>query len=50
MNALAITAVGAMTAVGEDAPATVGSIYTEAEAFRRLPVAGAPAGAAMVVS
>jgi len=29
-----------MTAVGEDAPATVGSICTEAEAFKRLAVAG----------
>jgi hypothetical protein len=29
-----------MTAVGEDAPATVGSVFTEAEAFKRLAVAG----------
>jgi len=35
-----ITAIGAVTAVGEDAPATVGSIYTEAEAFRCLSSAG----------
>jgi hypothetical protein len=40
MTALGIAAVGAMTAVGEDAPATVGSIFTEAEAFKRLAVAG----------
>ena len=47
MTALAIKAVGAITPVGEDAPATVGSIFTEA--LDALPVKGAdegPAGAA----
>jgi hypothetical protein len=39
MPPLGIAAVGAVTAVGEDASATVGSIFTEAQSFRRLPTA-----------
>jgi len=38
MMVVGISAVGAVTAVGEDAPATVGSIFTGAQAFKRLPV------------
>jgi hypothetical protein len=37
VTTLAIRAVGAVTAVGEDAPATVGSIYTEAQISGTLP-------------
>jgi len=37
VTALAITAVGSVTAVGEDAPATVGSIFTQAQVFGTLP-------------
>jgi hypothetical protein len=40
VTVLAIRAVGAVTAVGEDAPATVGSIFTEAETFKRLVAGG----------
>ena len=49
MSAIAIKAVGAITSVGEDAPATVGSIFTEAQALEGFPVEDAdesPAGAA----
>jgi hypothetical protein len=38
MMVVGISAVGAVTAVGEDAPGTVGSIFTGAQAFKRLPV------------
>ena len=38
MTALGIRAVGAVTAVGEDAPATVGSIFTDAQAFDPLAI------------
>lgn len=37
MTALTIRAVGSVTAVGEDAPATVGSIFTQAQIFGTLP-------------
>jgi hypothetical protein len=37
VTALAISAVGSVTAVGEDAPATVGSIFTQAQVFGTLP-------------
>jgi hypothetical protein len=49
VSAIAIKAVGAITSVGEDAPATVGSIFTEAQALEGFPVEDAdesPAGAA----
>lgn len=51
MIPLGIAAVGAVTVVGEDAPATVGSIFTEAQAFKRLPVSrpdGRPLAGAVV--
>jgi 3-oxoacyl-[acyl-carrier-protein] synthase-1 len=41
VSGLAIEAVGAITPVGEDAPATVGSIFTEVRAFDPLPIEGA---------
>jgi hypothetical protein len=37
VTALVIAAVGSVTAVGEDAPATVGSIITQAQIFGTLP-------------
>lgn len=47
MTALGIRAVGAVTAVGRDAPATVGSIFTEARVFDPLPTKG-PDGRAVI--
>ena len=41
MSALAIEAVGAITPVGEDAAATVGSIFTDVQALEASPVADA---------
>lgn len=41
MSGLAIGAVGAITPVGEDAPASVGSIFTDVRTFDPLPIEGA---------
>ncbi len=41
MSGLAIEAVGAITPVGEDAPASVGSIFTDVRTFDPLPIEGA---------
>ena len=41
MSVLSIEAVGAITPVGEDAPATVGSIFAEAQALEASPAKGA---------
>jgi len=41
VSALAIEAVGAITPVGEDAAATVGSIFTDVQALEASPANGA---------
>ena len=49
MSALAVEAVAAITPVGEDAPATVGSIFTEVQVLEMSSAKGAderPVGAA----